>query len=277
MNGNKLKITEFKLTSMTGDPAIVLVAARNSGKSYIIRDIMYTLRHKPAGAVISPTDRLSSFYKNFFPDIYIHYDINQSIFTKILTRQFLIEQKQKNKERQGLKIDTSAILVMDDCLSDKKKWAKMQEIAEILLNGRHYHLTYILTMQNPTGIPPELRLNFEFIFLLKEKSSLNIKKIYENYASMFPTRDIFEQAFKSCTENYSCMVINNRISGDFTESTFWFKAKERKFTFGSEQFKAKHKKYYDKNHAYRRSAKMLLGDGLLGKKKNDFILNIEKI
>ena len=28
---------------------------------------------------------------------------------------------------------------------------------------------------------------------------------------MFPTRDIFEQVFLQVTDNYGCMVINNRL------------------------------------------------------------------
>ncbi|RYX99932.1 MAG: hypothetical protein EOO35_00900, partial [Cyanobacteriota bacterium] len=243
MNSGRLRITEFKLENMVGYPAIVMIAKRNSGKSFVARDIMYSLRKKPAGVVIAPTDRLNSFYKFFFPDIYVHYDITPNIFAKILARQAIMIAKEEKKKKQGLKVDPSAVLVMDDCLSKKKAWSKDQNITEILLNGRHYKLTYILTMQTPLGLTPDLRLNFDFIFLLKEDSAINKKKLYENFASMFQTQSFFEQVFKSCTEDYTCMVIDNRKPSDnILEKVFWFKAKERKFTFGSQKFKDLHVK-----------------------------------
>jgi len=176
MNYNKFQIFEFKLEKMVPDPAIVMVAKRGSGKSYITRDIIYHLRHIPGGVVIAPTDRMNSFYKYFFPDLYIHYDIKDSILKKVLLRQMLMIEKAKEKEQQGKHIDPSAILVMDDCLARKKAWAKDENILEILMNGRHYKLTYILTMQTPLGITPDLRLNFDYVFLLKEDSAINKKK-----------------------------------------------------------------------------------------------------
>ena len=66
-------------------------------------------------------------------------------------------------------------------------------------------------MQYSLGIQPELRSNFDFVFLLGEDFINNRKKLYEHYAGMFPTRDIFEQVFLQVTDNYGCMVINNRL------------------------------------------------------------------
>ena len=79
MNTGKLQILQFKLDNMVSDPAIVMIAKRGSGKSYIVRDIMYHYRHIPGGVVIAPTDRVNPFYRMFFPDLYIHYDIKEII------------------------------------------------------------------------------------------------------------------------------------------------------------------------------------------------------
>ena len=69
------------------------------------------------------------------------------------------------KFKQGKKVDASGILVMDDCLADKGKWAKDPDVMDILMNGRHSKLTYILTMQAPLGLLPDLRFNFDYVFL----------------------------------------------------------------------------------------------------------------
>lgn len=281
MNYGKFQILEFKLSSIKDDlyPAIVMIARRGSGKSWISREIIFRFRHIPGGVVIAPTDKLNSFYRFFFPDLYIHYDIKESIFKKILFRQMEMVDKEKEKAKRGLYVDPSGILIMDDCLSQAKTWAKDQTIREILMNGRHYKLTYVLTMQTPLGIPPDLRLNFDYVFLLKEDSSINRKKLWDNYASMFPTLAAFDKVFTECTKEYCCMVIDNRkATDDVKEKVFWFKAKDRKFSFGSKKFKELHKKYYDPNGMKRRNRELLLAGGVFGmKKKNDPDINVEKI
>lgn len=279
MNYNKFQILEFQLENMVADPAIVMIAKRGSGKSFITRDIIYTLRKIPGGVVIAPTDRMNSFYKFFFPDLYIHYDIKETILKKILVRQSMMIEKQKEKEKVGKKINPSGILIMDDCLAKKKSWAKDENILEILMNGRHYRLTYILTMQTPLGITPDLRLNFDYVFLLKEDSTINKKKLWDNYASMFPTLPAFEKVFSICTKDFCSMVIDNRKPTDrIEEKVFWFKAKERKFSFGSQTFKDLHKKYYDPFYMRRKNAEILNNGMLFGsKRKNEIDIKVEKI
>ena len=279
MDYNKFKIFEFKLSKMVMDPAIVMIAKRGSGKSFITRDIIYHYRHIPGGVVIAPTDRMSSFFKFFFPDLYIHYDIKETILKKILVRQSMMIEKAKEKKKQGKKVDPSGILIMDDCLSKKKTWAKDENILEILMNGRHYKLTYILTMQTPLGITPDLRLNFDYVFLLKEDSSINKKKLYDNYASMFPTLMAFEKVFFECTKDYCSMVIDNRKPADnIQEKVFWFKAaKDRKFSFGARSFKDLHKKYYDPSYLRKSNAALLNANALFKRKKNDIDIKVEKI
>lgn len=277
MNYNKFQILEFNMKKMVKNASIVMIAKRGSGKSYIARDIIYHHRHIPGGIVIAPTDRMSPFYKFFFPDLYIHYDIKESIFKKILTRQIFMKEKAKEKKKDGKKIDPSAIFIMDDCLARKKSWVNDQCIMEVLMNGRHYDITYLLTMQTPLGIPPELRLNFDYVFLLKEDSTINKKKLWDNYASMFPSLAAFEKVFSKCTENYRSMVIDNRKpSNIIQEKVFWFKAKERKFIFGSRMFKDLHKKYYDPNYIKKKNSFLLDVNLLLGKKKqNDLDIKVD--
>lgn len=278
MNYNKFQILEFKVEKMVENPAIVMVARRGSGKSWVTRDIIYNYRHIPGGIVIAPTDRMNSFYKYFFPDLYIHYEIKPDLLKKVLKRQSEMIEKAKEKKKQGKKIDPKGILIMDDCLADKKTWAKDQSISEILMNGRHYQLMYILTMQTPLGIAPDLRLNFDYVFLLKEDSTINKKKLWDNYASMFPTQMAFEKVFRKCTENHTTMVVDNRTPSDnIMEKVFWFKAKERKFSFGSREFKDIHKKYYDPNFIRKMNAN-IIGSNIFGsKKKNDIDIKVEMI
>lgn len=251
MNYSKIQLKEFSLKKMVDYAAIVIIAKRGSGKSWITRELIYNNHRKgmPAGMVISPSDQMNGEYKKFFPDIYIHYDISADILGKVLIRQQEMMDKQKFKKKKGLKVNPDAVLVMDDCLAERSKWGKIDVIRIIMMNGRHYKLTYILTMQTPLGLSPDLRLNFDYVFLLKEPSAINRKKLWQNYASMFDTLPFFEKVFSKTTENFCCMVINNKTSSDqLNEQVFWFKAKDRKFRFGSDEFKSFHDKFFDKKY-----------------------------
>lgn len=270
MDYNKFQIFSFNLNTMAKDATICMIAKRGSGKSYITRDILYHYRHIPGGAVIAPTDRMNPFFKFFFPDLYIHYDISETLLKKVLARQLLMIEKAKHKKKIGKKVDPSSILIMDDCLARRKSWAKDQSIMEVMLNGRHYRLTYILTMQTPLGIDPTLRLNFDYVFLLKDGTTVNRKKLWDNYAGVFPTIGAFIKVFEACTENYKAMVVDNRVPNSAVNKTvFWFKAQERKFSFGSRSFRKLHKDYYDPNFIKRKTMEMIGGPEQIGRRRGN--------
>ena len=122
------------------------------------------------------------------------------IYQVVHFHQKLILKKSREKKMIGKFIDPRAIVVMDDCLASKGTWAKDPLVSELLFNGRHRHITYILTMQYPLGITPELRSNFDYVFLLAEDVTSNLKRIYEHYAGMFPDFNSFRQVFRESSD-----------------------------------------------------------------------------
>ena len=212
------------------NPRIAMIAKSGSGKSWIIREILYYLQktHITCGTVIAPTDRMTKFYDDIVPTSYIHHEYKEDIIPKILYRQKLIIEKNKERVLKNKKpIDPRGYLVMDDCMSSKHLWLKDPNILSIFNEGRHFQLTFILAMQYAIGIQPELRSNFDFVFLLGEDTYSSKRKIHEHYAGIFPKFDLFDQVFSQVTDNYGCMVLDNRIrSNDIQKKAFWFKSRE---------------------------------------------------
>jgi hypothetical protein len=93
-------------------------------------------------------------------------------------------------------------------------------------------------MQYPLGIPPNLRTNIDFVFILRENIVGNRKRIYENYAGMFPTFEVFSQVMDQCTENFECLVIDNTSNSNKLEDcVFWYRGDTHEhFKLGSNQF-----------------------------------------
>ena len=140
-----------------------------------------------------------------------------------------------NKGDKG--VDPRAFLILDDCLYDNT-WSKDKWMRSVFMNGRHYKLLFLLTMQYALGVPPNLRTNIDYVFILRENYVSNRKRLYEHYAGMFPNFDMFCQVMDQCTENYECLVINNNAkSNKLEDQVFWYKAESRPdFKIGSQQF-----------------------------------------
>jgi hypothetical protein len=273
----KLKIKRFDLKKMAENCTIAMIAKRASGKSYLTREILYHKRDLPAAIAISRTEKLNTFYGEFIPDIYIYDEFDTSILTKIFARQAKMNEDNKRRLEEGKKPkDDRLMIIMDDCMSSKGSWIKDQNILELFFNGRHHHVSFILTMQFALGIPPEMRSNFDYIFLLAEDFTSNRKRLYDHYAGMFPSFESFQKVFSEITQNYGVMVIDNRVhSTDITEKVFWYKAKETpKFTLGSKKYVKYHKKKYDKNH----NVKLPIFDpNSLVRRKNNLKLIVERV
>ena len=275
---SRLQLKKFPIHEMAEHCTIAMIAKRASGKSYLTREILYHKRDIPAVTVISKTEKLNKFYGEFCPDTYIYDKFDTEILTRIYERQSMMNEDNLNRKKEGKKLkDDRLMLIMDDCMSSKGDWLKDPQILELFFNGRHHHMSFILTMQFSLGIPPELRSNFDYIFLLAEDFTSNRKRLYEHYAGMFPTLAIFEQVFSEVTENFGCMVIDNRIhSTNIADKVFWYKAKEvPDFTVGCKTFKKFHKEHFDKE--WNKKVHIFNPEEALAKKKNNIKLIIEKM
>jgi len=273
-----LQLKRFNISDMVEHCTIAMIAKRATGKSFLTREIMYHKRDIASAVAISRTESLNSFYSEFIPDSYIFSEYNPDILTNIYQRQAKINEDNKIRIKEGKKPkDDSLMIIMDDCMSSKGTWLKDPNILELFFNGRHHHVSFILTMQFSLGIPPELRSNFDYIFLLAEDTINNRKRLYDHYAGMFPTFEIFQQVFSEITQNYGIMVINNRVhSTNIADKVFWYKAKEvSKFSLGSKKYNNYHSQAYD--NAWNKKIPVFDPSSLIAKKRNNIKLIIEKV
>lgn len=211
-------------------PMIVVIGKKDTGKSFLVRDILAnTQACFPVGTVISATELMNEFFQHMVPSKLIHDKYKPEIVQNAIKRQYNIKSARNNdkKTRGGnSSIDTRAFLILDDCLYDNT-WIQQESTRYIFMNGRHIDMMTIITMQYPLGITPNLRTNVDFIFILRETITKNRRIIYENYAGMFPTFEMFCQFMDQCTEDYHCLVICNGVqSNRLEDQVFWYKASD---------------------------------------------------
>ena len=211
-------------------PMIVVIGKKDTGKSFLVKDILFHTQNAfPVGTVLSGTEVANEFFQHMVPSKLIHDKYKPDIVMNTIKRQLAVKtHRNQDKHRNGgsSNVDPRAFLILDDCLYDAT-WIREESTRYVFMNGRHIDLMTIITMQYPLGITPNLRTNVDFIFILRETMINNRKRIYDNYAGMFPTFEMFCQFMDQCTENYECLVICNGVSSNKLEDqVFWYKAAE---------------------------------------------------
>jgi hypothetical protein len=239
LNKFNMKWIEF-LPDENKGPVIVLIGRRDTGKSFLVKDLLYHHTDIPIGTVISGTEAGNHFYENMVPPRFIHEEYDTSIIFRLLQRQKQVLADMRTESIRSGRVsqfDPRAFLIMDDCLYDDS-WARDKLVRMMFMNGRHWKLMVVITMQYPLGIPPNLRSQIDYIFILRETYISNKRRIYENYAGMFPTFDSFVQVMDQCTENFECLVIhNNTKSNKLTDQVFWYKGEPRSdYRMGSREY-----------------------------------------
>ena len=222
----KLQLKRFDMNRIADNSVVVMIGARNTGKSMLCRDLLWHNQGLPVGMVISGTEESNQFYGKMIPSCFIYYEYTPELLEKYVKRQKDVTKKyMKEKNLYGSsKIDPRGFLIMDDCLYDRG-WQNDTNIRACFLNGRHFNSFFIFTSQYALAAPPILRNNIDFVFILREPRVNSRKKIYENYAGFVPTFEIFNQIINQTTENYEVLVIDNTTkSNNITDQIYWYKA-----------------------------------------------------
>ena len=114
-----LELKKFNMSSIEFNPdenkgpVIVLIGRRDTGKSFLVRDLLYYHQDIPIGTVISGTEAGNGFYANHVTKLFIHDEYNSNIIENILKRQKTV-LKQVKKEMEAYnktKIDPRAFVI----------------------------------------------------------------------------------------------------------------------------------------------------------------------
>lgn len=224
---NEINLRKFDVSKMK-DANCAVIGPRAVGKSFLIKDILFHHQDVPSGLVMSWTDSLTHFYDKFVPRTNISdYDL------ELLLEKVLGSQKRIIRENIN-----SYFVIIDG--TNPKDLKDSRAVKEIFYYGRTLKIFFIFTMQNPLGIAPDLRGNIDYTFIFKTINRQDRQKLYENYAGVFSTKEIFEKVLDACTENYGCLVINNKISSPNPENNvFYYKAESHddlKLSWKNEEF-----------------------------------------
>ena len=237
MRGSQVKdlnLRKFNMNQIKDDAVCVFIGRRRTGKSVAVQDLLYYKRDIPYGVCISGTEHASPFFQKFIPQTYIYNEFDENNVGELLQRQ--VEMKRRKIRDPGFRVDERLCLIMDDCLYDNE-WARTKVMRNLFMNGRHFKILFILTMQYSMGIPPNLRGNIDYTFIMREPQYANRKRLFEQYATAFPDFPIFCQVLDQLGKYEMLVIDNNSDSNRLEDQVFWYKADiHETFKFGSESY-----------------------------------------
>jgi hypothetical protein len=227
MPNQDIKLKKFNMNMIKNTEVCVFIGKRNTGKSFCLKDLLYHHQDIPVGTVISSTEEANRFFGDFVPPLFIHGDFDPEILENFIQRQRALKEKKEKDPYRYKEMNPHAFLVFDDLMYAANKWIRDENVTRIFMNGRHYKILFLLTMQYPLGIPPALRTSIDWIFIFRESYVKNRQRLYENYAGMFPSFDVFCQVMDQMTEDFGCLVIHNSArSNKLEDQVFYYKASE---------------------------------------------------
>ena len=103
----EIQLKKFDMNQITHDKTVVLIGKRDTGKSFLCKDILYHHQNVPAGSVISGTEAANEFYSNMVPPIFIHEEYQPIIIENLLKRQ----KQLINEKKDGKQIDPRAFFI----------------------------------------------------------------------------------------------------------------------------------------------------------------------
>lgn len=197
---------------------VLLVGRRGSGKSTIMRSILYHMRKNlDFGIAMSPTQESLQTFRDMMPDAWIYNDFSQSKLEELLAMQRQRAQKADKKKRQ-------LFVVMDDCLYDKKV-LKSLCVRDLFMNGRHYSTMLLCCAQYVMDMSPDLRSNVDYIVCTREMILNNKMKLWRYFFGCFEKFEQFSMCLDKTTENYSALVLDNTgNSNKLEDCVFWYRA-----------------------------------------------------
>ena len=82
-----LELKKFDMSALPNSKVIVFIGKRETGKSFLVKDLLYYHQDIPVGTVISGTEGANAFYSKMMPSIFIHNQYDDEVVSNYIRRQ----------------------------------------------------------------------------------------------------------------------------------------------------------------------------------------------
>jgi len=200
-----MEIKPFDYNNIPRYATITIIASRRSGKSVLVRDLLYKeyiKRRKIKNLIIvSPTLHNEDYA--FIDNKYKFTEFDEKFINNILQRQ----QQLIASDPKG---DHDMVLILDDIVKSTSM-ATRDILSRLYTLSRHYRLYIILVSQSMKHeLTPIIKFNSDIVVLFKTKNLDNKLEVRDHWLG-FSSKDERDNALKlidDVAQGYRAMVIN---------------------------------------------------------------------
>ena len=210
-----LRVKKFDPSTMKESRVTFLIGKRGSGKSVLMKDLLYNMPRPDYCLAMAPTEDTLAVYREFLPESCIFDHFSQEKLERAVALQ-------KELVAQGKK--RTVLVILDDCMYQKNV-LKSTAMRHIFYNGRHDHLAILIAAQYMMDVEVSLRTNIDYLFTMREVILANRQRLYKNFFGQFSTFAEFDKVMTACTQDYRCLVMDNtNASVEPMDTVLWYKA-----------------------------------------------------
>ena len=252
------EMSDFKVLPNVPHPTILLVGKRFSGKSTTGAALanMYKFDRWVAWC---GTKETQEYWGNLFGSKATVYGIGSRGMCALSRIVQFQQQKILEYKLQDLPLPHkySIGMIFDDVTANRE-FRKSKILEDLFANGRHYKAMILISCQYIKQLPPPVRSNADYIFILHNTKS-TLKLLYAEYVESPETYDLFYQLVREVTERkdidnnpmYMSLVFNNCTRGGSSDhsitSSFMIFRHESGFNISSIRLGSQEWRSYNQN------------------------------
>jgi len=183
----------------------MVIGAKCSGKSELVRYITYCYAKSFAYVVcISPTS-LNGFHQGYLPANCIHSEYSDELIEKIIAKQEGLKKEGKMPQ---------CLLILDDILADPSirfESRKASVLNKVFSANRHYGLSVLIVAQKLRGLPKICRENSDVVLFTRTARSA-WADIYEEYSHL--PKDEFFEFIRRNTSDYKVIMYKAAVRNE---------------------------------------------------------------
>lgn len=199
------------LSDSSNGKIVYIFSRRGGGKTTLLLDLAECIKDVGWGVVVSPTEEANATWKKHIPSKFLHKELTRDIIEGVIS-----VQKRQSRLYDG-KIPP-CFLILDDCMFDNS-FTRWKETRELFMNGRHWNIFCFITAQYCMDLPPGLRSNADYVFIMKEPIPQNVKRAHDNFCGILGSLKNFKTVLQKLTTNYGALVLDNTTQDGSIEST----------------------------------------------------------
>lgn len=189
---------------------LLLNGPQRSGKSQLLRFIMYQLRKKFSYGIVFTNTYFEADSFEYINKKYIHPEYNPTVAEGLMKIQAdSIEEGRPIKE---------AYCIFDDCIDASQ--FKCPSLKRLCTQMAHYHITVIFATQYTNILPPYMRANGLDVIIFKTDSECNLKALYANYGQLFNNFNDFKNYVMQNLGNYKFIYYDKRHVNENIDDTY---------------------------------------------------------